>query len=335
MTPSTTWQETIPPGEDDELAVYARDLAAIQARRKSGPMADRALHAKAHAGLLATLTVDDGLPEPARQGLFQRPGRYRGYLRLSNGSGARAHDKVADVRGIALKLVGVDGPKVLADATTQDFLFIDTPRAAFRSPREFVAVVKAAAGKRLLRSLVHDLGLFRTLGLVAAVAGGLKGKPNDLLDVTFHTVLPVAFGPFAARLRLVPLHAPSPRRRAGADPAYLAARIAERASQAPLRWQLEAQFFTGPQTPIEDPTVDWPSPYQRLGELETVPVAAADKAAALSAHIETLAFDPWHALAAHRPLGAMMRARKHAYFASTQGRGGTSEPDGREWERFV
>jgi hypothetical protein len=33
-----------------------------------------------------------------------------------------------------------------------------------------------------------------------------------------------------------------------------------------------------------------------------------------------LPFDPWHALIEHRPLGNMMRARKHAYFASTKGR---------------
>jgi hypothetical protein len=32
----------------------------------------------------------------------------------------------------------------------------------------------------------------------------------------------------------------------------------------------------------------------------------------------------------HRPLGGMMRARKHAYFASTKGRGAAAEPDGLE-----
>src|SRR5580698_7137027 len=33
---------------------------------------------------------------------------------------------------------------------------------------------------------------------------------------------------------------------------------------------------------------------------------------------EKLSFDPWHCLAAHRPLGNVMRARFHAYKASTE-----------------
>jgi hypothetical protein len=42
---------------------------------------------------------------------------------------------------------------------------------------------------------------------------------------------------------------------------------------------------------------------------------------AVAAFVEKLAFDPWHALVEHRPLGAMMRARNHAYRLSTAERG--------------
>ena len=47
----------------------------------------------------------------------------------------------------------------------------------------------------------------------------------------------------------------------------------------------------------------------------------AAPAQALSAEVENAIFDPWQALAAHRPLGDVMRARKVVYFASQQGRG--------------
>lgn len=36
--------------------------------------------------------------------------------------------------------------------------------------------------------------------------------------------------------------------------------------------------------------------------------------------IEQAAFDPWKALAEHRPLGDVMRARKVVYFESQKGR---------------
>jgi hypothetical protein len=42
---------------------------------------------------------------------------------------------------------------------------------------------------------------------------------------------------------------------------------------------------------------------------------------------QNLSFDPWHALVEHTPLGGVMRARKEAYFASTQERGAAPEPN--------
>ena len=59
----------------------------------------------------------------------------------------------------------------------------------------------------------------------------------------------------------------------------------------------------------------------KVGRL-TIPKqdAASEDGRALATRVEALSFDPWHALVEHAPLGGMMRARKHAYFASTKGR---------------
>ena len=46
-----------------------------------------------------------------------------------------------------------------------------------------------------------------------------------------------------------------------------------------------------------------------------------EAARAFAAKVEAAVFDPWQALAAHRPLGDVMRARKVVYFASQKGRG--------------
>jgi hypothetical protein len=42
---------------------------------------------------------------------------------------------------------------------------------------------------------------------------------------------------------------------------------------------------------------------------------------ALAQQIEAGVFDPWQALAVHRPIGDVQRARKVVYFVSQNGRG--------------
>ena len=48
--------------------------------------------------------------------------------------------------------------------------------------------------------------------------------------------------------------------------------------------------------------------------------SASAQGQALLREVETAVFDPWQALAAHRPLGDVQRARKVVYFESQKGR---------------
>ena len=86
----------------------------------------------------------------------------------------------------------------------------------------------------------------------------------------------------------------------------------------------QLQFFTDEKhTPIEDASVDWKekhSPYVTVARL-SIPAHGEQELADLGEAIEKDIFDPWQALKDHRPLGDVMRARKHVYFASQKGRG--------------
>jgi hypothetical protein len=187
--------------------------------------------------------------------------------------------------------------------------------------------------KTLPQSLVKQLGFFATVGLVSRVLPTVKGKRGTLFDLTYYTAAAVAFGPYAARLSLAPLHDRDPAARAGAATEYLRDDATARHGKHAPRWELRAQFFTSEaETPIERSDVAWPTPDVALGTL-TFETASTDpkKREALDAFVSAGAFDPWHALVEHRPLGSVMRARKVAYFASTQARKAAGEPDGTEW----
>ena len=111
--PATNWQEKVDPGETARFERYAEQLREIQRRNARGGAPARALHAKGQLGLEARLTVLPDLPAHARVGPFAAPATFRAYVRYSNGSGKRQHDARADVRGVAVKLAGVEGRKLI------------------------------------------------------------------------------------------------------------------------------------------------------------------------------------------------------------------------------
>ena len=80
-------------------------------------------------------------------------------------------------------------------------------------------------------------------------------------------------------------------------------------------------------TPIEDASVVWSGPWLDLATL-TLPQQDPDSARGreISELVSGFSFDPWHATEAHRPLGAIMRARAVAYAASAIARQASPEP---------
>ena len=74
--------------------------------------AKRGVHAKAHGLLVGELEVLPDLPLVLAQGLFAIPQTYPAILRLSTIPGDVLDDEVSVPRGAALKIVGVNGPRV-------------------------------------------------------------------------------------------------------------------------------------------------------------------------------------------------------------------------------
>lgn len=323
MTPATDWKEVIADDEGARLEALGADLARMQAAlvAKRGKR-QRALHAKPNVVAKGRFEVHAGLPEHLRVGLFAAPRGYDAVVRFSNGGAHVRADKKPDVRGLAVKLLGVGGPKALPgfEHDTQDFLGILSEAVPFRTPEEFVLVVtNADRPLSLLPKVVSRFGVSRAVKLLAQLQKELGAKAKPLSANRYFSALPIRFGPYAAKYCFTP-EQPS-HERAGGD---LGAQLVLALSGAALKWQFQVQLFTDEQsTPIEDPTVAWNTPWSTVATL-TLPQQAPS--AALAEWVETLSFDPWHAQDVLRPLGAMMRARSVAYRLSTQARKAAGEP---------
>lgn len=336
MAPATTWKEQIAPDEAERFERHAKTLRDLQRKNAAGRPASRALHAKGQCPVAATFTVLDGLPAHARAGLFAQPGTYRAYVRYSNGSGKHQGDPAPDVRGIAIKVLGVPGKKIipgLEDAKTQDFLAIRSSSTPFRDADQFVGFVRAAANPLLL--LPRAIGLFGLSGtfkLLKQLTAGLSQPMVSLATTQYYSALPIAWGDYAVRFTLRPRATAESGAVPGREPNYLRDELARRLAQDVVEYDFAVQFFESEdKTPIEDASCDWSesdAPYVTVGRL-TIAKQDLDssEARALAERIEGMSFDPWHALPAHRPLGNMMRARNYAYRESTQERGAAAEPE--------
>jgi hypothetical protein len=87
-------------------------------------------------------------------------------------------------------------------------------------------------------------------------------------------------------------------------------------SRDSAEYALRAQLCTDTgQMPVEDASVPWPeelSPHQTVAVLH-LPAQDPYSDARRRYADDVLSFSPWHALAAHRPLGSIMRSRRAAY----------------------
>jgi hypothetical protein len=339
--PAADWKETVPAGEDAKHEAYAERLRALQrASAKETGSPCRALHAKGNCGVEGEFSVLADLPEYARSGLFAKPATYRAYVRYSNGNPARQSDTKGDVRGIAVKVVGVDGKKIIPgmeQERTQDFLLIRTPTIPFRDADEFVAVVTAAGQSPLLLlpRVLGSLGFARTLELLPKLAGGLKEPMLSLATTRYFSAAPIRYGAYAVHYALTPHAKPDPSAGKQASSNYLHEDLAARLAKGPVVYDVGVQFYVDEaKTPIEDASVEWKeedAPFVTVARL-TLPEQALDspRGRKIADFIEGLSFDPWHALEEHRPLGNVMRARNPAYRLSTKERAAKGEPDGTE-----
>ncbi|MGE5451476.1 MAG: catalase [Acidobacteriota bacterium] len=329
--PNPHWHEQIDADEAERHAGHAKQFAQLQAQRNARFGPGRALHRKQLTGVAATLDIPNGLPLYARHGLFAHPGRFDAWVRLSNGGADKAADRKPDVRGFAIQIQGIQGPSALGQGATQvqSFLLINQPAFAFAKSDEFVSLVmQAAQGPRaMIRYLFKRYGLWGGLKKIRRFAKAF-GKPfSGFATERFYSAAPLACGPYAVRVRLVPVGQPAPRadKPRSSEKVDWAADFHQHVSQGPLRFDLQLQFFVDEaRTPIEDASVDWPeavSPYVTVAHL-TVPMQEVNAAGGqdLAARIEAAAIDPWAALMAHRPLGEVMRARKVVYYQSQLGR---------------
>ena len=305
-----------PPANEKEAT---QEIIALLKERleKDFPEGDRTLrdaHPKQHGLVKAEFTVADNLPAKYQVGIFKEPKTYKAWIRYSNLSGAKGADINKDSRGMAIKVMGVEGTKLLpelANATTQDFVLMSTQFFVAKDVKAFANLLKAVNGGKL-KTIFFFLTHIKLLKLFLKV----RIQVPHLFDIPWGSTTPYLLGERAVKYAVLPKNRtketiPSDE----PDNNYLRQRMAKHLQQGDvyLNFYVQEQVDAY-KMPIEDPRVTWDkklSPFVKVASIRILQQTFDSEAQQL--YGDRLSFSPWHSLPEHRPLGGINRGRKAIY----------------------
>jgi hypothetical protein len=305
--------ETIAPDEAQVTARFIAFLKAATDKRRAGGVRQRFNQARATACVDAEFTVLDGLAAGHRAGLFAAPRTYKCLIRFANATSQSDKDK--DTRGMAIKVLDVPGENLTPGVTTQDFVLNSHPVMMVGSTREFLELLEANEAGGFRRAL-YFLGHLKA----ARIAAASRANHTCHLDIPYWSTTPYRLGATAVKY----VARPTSARRSQLPPtltdSYLTDAMRTRLAQEEATFELAVQpQIDARRTPIEDASVEWreaDSPYVPVARIR-IPKQSIDDAGKAAA-AEAAAFNPWHCLPEHRPLGDMNRARREIYRAMAE-----------------
>lgn len=281
--------------------------------------ASRPVFLRQHGVAHGTFRVEPDLPEELRVGLFGQSAEYPVWVRISSDVQPGIPDLGGTV-GIAIKLFDVRGAKLLetdANATTHDFILQNSDVFFVDNAREMCEFTCESLNGRSGEYLQSHPTTDRILK-------EMRKTVESVLTTTYWSGLPYRFGDArVVKYKLEPLEAPAAATPPDYDdPTYLRADLLARLRSGGAGFRFMAHFQTNEaDMPIERATVRWSETDSVPVQLAVLTLPAQDLATrGQSTYGENLAFNPWHALAEHGPLGSLAEARKVAYRSSSERR---------------
>lgn len=330
----------------------------------------RDAHPKHHGIIKAEFIIEENLAEELQVGIFKqglsRPNRsFPAWIRFSNASNKVHHDKEKDMIGFAMKVMGVEGDKILnidketyfTDALTndssfeeekytQDFVFMSHPVFLVSHIKDFKKLITAAFGNNSIIKFFFNPfdSHLRTLWILLT----MNKHHTSPLDNRYWSNSAYLFGKEqpgenstgekrAVKYALLPTSKKQSKMPKVKSENYLKDAMKDHLVADEASFDFMIQFQTDAiKMPIEDTTVDWPEKLSPLIKVATIkiPKQTFDSPEQM-VFAENSYFAAWHSLPEHRPLGNINRARRFAYdqlskFRLKRNKLPRLEPDGSE-----
>lgn len=300
------------------IAIEIADIIETSIRKQyTTGIALRDAHPKAHGCVHAEFKINEKLPKNLAQGIFIPGKTYQSWIRFSNGSrDATQADIKKDARGIAIKILGVPGTKLLAnEASTQDFIMINHPVFFVNNPARYLSLMQDINSEHSSKQLhiPFALGAKGTW-----IAFNSRNKISNPLHTRYWSMVPYQMGlgqnreavkysiqacsAFKETIPYAPNH----------DFLREALKTSLQKNDACMEFLIQPR--TSNTMSVEDSMTEWKeskAPFYKVATIR-IPQQVFDTPEQ-NKFCENLSFTPWHTLPEHKPLGAINRMRKVIY----------------------
>lgn len=319
---------------EDHTAATAEQIIALLQQRilsdSNNGHLRRDTHAKMYGVVKANFKVEANLPKELAKGIFSEPKEYQAWLRFSNQSTQINDDRQRDIRGLAIKLMGVTGPKLIdpdAFMESQDFILISPRNFIASSLNEFASMLAALQGKWW-----QKLCFFAThWGLDWALLRSMKRIANPL-QIPYHSTTPYALDAQVVKYMCRPNSQIQDAIPGDAGPDFLSEAMRRQLAQGDVQFDFCVQVRNNPTTmSIENPRQIWyerASPWIKVASIRILRQEFDSPEQQLFG--EKLSFNPWRCLEEHRPLGQINHARLLIYQAISKFRHEANHQDSSE-----
>ena len=314
---SVTKFEKIP--ADEERLI--KDMASILQNKMSRDYPEgnirRDAHPKNLACLQAEFIVEQNISEALKRGIFASSHTYPAWIRISSSSGKIQSDKVKDVRGFAIKIMGVTGERFQVqneEKETQDFILMSYPVMPLGTVKLFHDAVYYSIkwSPMIFLSRLVVSGNFHILNELR------KASQNQTspLDIPYWSTTPYLCGADqSVKYSLVPASHLKSFLPPTLTDNYLTQNMEKHLATDEAIFDFMIQVQKDPvQMPVEDASVEWnedESPFIKVATLRIPPQPFRTSEREVLA--EDLSFSPAHSLIDHRPIGGINRARVEIY----------------------
>jgi hypothetical protein len=321
---------------DAIIATFEQQMRGLW---KPGGM-ERGGNTKTHGIVRGEFIVHDNIPPAFRHGIYARPYSFAAWVRFS-GPGPYITPDIDDVgfMSISIKLMGVPGAKLMDEEQhTLDLFGVSPPTFVTPDTRANAHLQRWSLKNA---SLFHFLNFERPHVLDLIMQALFIKTQSSPFEAPYFSCVPYLLGEGQAMQYSVwpksPHKTPIPNLPRRPPDDYLrdamVAALAKGDVEFDIRLQLQTDAFL---MPIENNGVLWPEKLSPRVSIATLRLYQQRfDSPAQMAFAKRLSFNPWHTIAAHRPLGNQSRARQRMYYELSKLRHNANavphyEPDGSE-----